>query len=113
MKSVEYIIQTTDVFDAWLASLMRSNRELAHRVPQRMRRMSMGNRGDVKSLGCRVFEARIFSTPALRLYFTQVDGCVVVLLCGGGKENQQKDIDIAKHLAKQLFEEMKNEFENL
>ncbi len=60
MESAEYIVQTTDIFDAWLATLMRSNRELAHRVTQRMRRMSMGNLGDVKSLGCRVYEARIF-----------------------------------------------------
>ena len=113
IESVEYIIQTTDVFDVWLASLMRSHRELGHRVTQRMRRMSMGNLGDVKSLGDRVFEARIFSTPALRLYFTQMDGFVVILLCGGEKGNQQKDIDKAKHLAKQMFEEMKYEVEDL
>lgn len=111
MESAKYVIQTTDVFDMWLASLMRSNASLGHRVTQRMRRMSMGNFGDVKNLGSRVCEARIFSTPALRLYFTQSDGCVVILLCGGGKENQQKDIDKAKWLAKQLFEEMKNEVE--
>ena len=113
IESVEYIIQTTEVFDVWLASLMRSNRALGHRITQRIRRMSMGNLGDIKSLGERVFEARIFSTPTLRLYFTQMDGFVVILLCGGGKGSQQKDIDKAKHIAKQLFEEMKYELENL
>lgn len=113
MESTEYVVQTTEVFDAWLDSLMHSDCALAHRVTQRMKRMSMGNLGDIKSLGCRVYEARIFSTPALRLYFTQKDGFVVILLCGGGKGSQQKDIDKAKRLAKQLFEGMKNEAEDI
>ena len=62
----------------------------------------MGNLGDVKSVGGLVSEARIFSTPALRLYFTIVDGTVVALLCGGDTNDQQKDIEKAQAIAAQL-----------
>ncbi len=71
--------------------------------------MSMGNLGDVKSVGGKVSEARIFSTPALRLYFTVVDQIVIILLCGGDKSSQQSDIEKAQNLAAQIFEDMKNE----
>lgn len=113
MESFKYLLQTTDIFDTWLDSLMTSNRALGQRVVQRMRRMSLGNLGDVKSVGDRVYEARIFSTPALRLYYIQLDGIVIVLLCGGGKDNQQKDISNAKRLATELLEELKNEANQL
>ena len=71
--------------------------------------MSMGNLGDVKSVGGKVSEARVFSTPALRLYFTVVDQIVIILLCGGDKSSQQSDIEKAQNLAAQIFEDMKNE----
>ena len=71
--------------------------------------MSMGNLGDVKSVGGRVSEARIFSTPAVRLYFTIVNGIVIILLYGGGKSDQQADIEKAQQLATQLFEEVGDE----
>ncbi len=71
--------------------------------------MSMGNLGDVKSVGGRVSEARIFSTPAVRLYFTIVNGIVIILLYGGGKSDHQADIEKAQQLATQLFEEVGDE----
>lgn len=61
------IIKKTEIFDEWLNTLRQKNRMLSQRVSQRIRRMSMGNLGDVKSVGGKVSEARIFSTPALRL----------------------------------------------
>lgn len=99
-----YAIKTTEIFDNWLNQLIKKNRPLSHRVTQRIRRMTTGNLGDIKSVGGRVSEARIFSSPALRLYFTILDGVVVVLLCGGDKSTQQADIEKAQHLAAQLFE---------
>lgn len=63
-----------------------------------------GNLGDVKSVGGKVSEARIFSSPAVRLYFTILDGVVIILLCGGGKSDQPADIARAHELAAQLLE---------
>lgn len=76
---------------------------------QRIKRMAMGNLGDVKAVGGKVSEARIFSRPAVRLYFTKLDGMVIILLCGGVKNDQQADNAKAQQLAAQLFEELRNE----
>ena len=104
-----YIVQTTEEFDDWLSRLRKSDFQLSHRVSQRIKRMAMGNLGDVKAVGGKVSEARLFSRPAVRLYFTMLDGIVIILLCGGGKDDQQADIAKAQLLATQLFEEMRNE----
>lgn len=104
-----YVVKTTEEFDCWLQQLRKKNLSLSHRVVQRMKRMSMGNLGDVKSVGGKVFEARIFSSPAVRLYFTEIDGIVIVLLYGGGKGSQQADIEKAQQLATQLFDEVRDE----
>ena len=101
-----YVIQTTETFESWLRELRSRNRLLSHRVIQRLKRLAMGNLGDVKNVGGKVSEARIFSTPALRLYFTVINGVVIVLLCGGDKSDQQGDIEKAKQLAATLFEEL-------
>lgn len=71
--------------------------------------MAMGNLGDVKAVAGKVSEARIFSRPAVRLYFTMLDSIVIILLCGGGKNEQQADIANAQQLAAHLFEEVRNE----
>ena len=102
-----YVVKTTNEFNDWLIQLRKKNHPLSHRVVQRIKRMSMGNLGDVKSVGGKVFEARIFSTP--RLYFAMVNGIVIVLLYGGGKNDQQADIEKAQQLATQFFEEVRDE----
>jgi len=106
-ETVQFVVRTTEEFDAWLQTLRAKNKPLSHRVTQRMKRMSMGNLGDVKAVGGRVSEARIFSTPALRLYFTTMNQIVIVLLCGGDKSDQQGDIEKAQQIAARLFEEEK------
>lgn len=103
------IVKTTEEFDDWLNRLRKNDFQLSHRVVQRVKRMAMGNLGDVKAVGGKVSEARIFSRPAVRLYFTMLDGIVIILLCGGGKNDQQADIAKAQQLAAQLFEEVRNE----
>lgn len=82
---------------------------VVHRVVQRVKRMAIGNFDDVKAVAGKVSEARIFSRPAVRLYFTMLDGIVIILLCGGGKNDQKADIAKAQQLATQLFEEVRNE----
>lgn len=104
-----YVVKKTEEFDDWLNRLHEKDFPLFHRVVQRVKRMEMGNLGDVKAVGGKVSEARIFSRPAVRLYFTMLDGILIILLCGGGKNDQQADIDKAQQLAAQLFEEVRNE----
>lgn len=104
-----YAVKTTETFDGWLERLRKKDLLLSHRVVQRIKRMEMGNLGDVKSVGGKVSEARIFSNPAVRLYFTILDGVVIILLCGGGKSDQPADIARARELAAQLFEEISDE----
>lgn len=104
-----YSIKITEEFDDWLKRLRKNDLPLSHRVVQRIKRMSEGNLGDVKSVGGKVSEARLFTRPAVRLYFTIVDGIVIFLLCGGGKNDQQADIAKAQQLAAQIFDEVRNE----
>ena len=104
-----YEIEMTEVFDEWLKKLRITNRELHHRVSQRLYRMSFGNLGDVKSVGERVLEARIFSTPAIRLYFIVHKEQIIVLLSGGKKDTQDNDIKLAKKLASTFWKGIKNE----
>ena len=62
----------------------------------------MGNAGDVKSVGDRVSELRVDFGPGYRVYFTRKRGVIVILLCGGDKSSQSRDIVRAKAIAKEL-----------
>lgn len=104
-----YVVRLTEEFALWLSELGKKNKILEQRVTQRIRRMSMGNFGDAKSLGGGVSEARIFSTPALRLYFLVTERVVIVFLWGGDKSNQQKDIERARQFAALIYERGSNE----
>ena len=65
-------------------------------VDKRLDRIELGNLGDVKSVGDGVYEARIHYGPGIRIYFSMQDRKVVVLLAGGTKRTQQKDIKMAR-----------------
>jgi putative addiction module killer protein len=88
----------TDQFDSWLDGL-RDVQGRA-RVLARVRRLSLGNPGDVKPVGEGLSEMRIDYGPGYRVYFLQ-RGPVVVLLCGGDKSSQKRDIALAKEIAAQ------------
>lgn len=97
-----------DEFADWLSTL-RDSRGKA-KIVIRVKQMEAGNLGDVKSVGDGVSEARIHYGPGYRLYFIEDGKVIIVLLCGGDKSSQKKDIKRAKELAKQ-WEEQKNESE--
>ena len=84
-------------FDAWLSGL-RDVRAKA-RINARITRMQTGNLGDVKTLGDGLHEARIFYGPGYRLYFIQQGQALIVLLSGGDKGSQRRDIEKARGLA--------------
>ena len=64
--------------------------------------MELGNFGDIKPVGEGVSELRITYGPGYRLYFVQQGREVVILLCGGDKSSQRRDIAAAKQMAKEV-----------
>jgi putative addiction module killer protein len=95
-------IQQTETYAKWFASLR--DRVARARIDIRIRRLSLGNAGDTKPVGEGVSELRIDHGPGYRLYFVRRGEVVIVLLAGGDKSTQDKDIRTAKALAKDLKE---------
>ena len=93
-------IRQTAVFTSWLEGL-RDRRALA-RINARIRRLSIGNPGDVKPVGDGVSEMRIDSGPGYRVYFVRRGEDVIVLLAGGDKGSQSRDIAAARELARRV-----------
>ena len=93
-------VQKTDTFANWIDSL-RDQRAVAA-ILRRIARMERGLFGDVEPVGEGVSELRIDQGPGYRVYFIKTGKTVVVLLCGGDKSTQKKDIKAAKALAKNL-----------
>jgi putative addiction module killer protein len=91
--------QTAD-FTKWLGGLRDRNARAT--ILTRIRRMEMGNPGDVKPVGDGVSEMRIPHGPGYRLYFANIGGVVAILLCGGDKSSQRRDIAKAKKMAKEI-----------
>ena len=100
---MSYTVFQTDEFSQWLNSL--SDKVIYHREVQRIRRMEIGNLGDVKSVGDKVSEARIFANPEIRIYFTVRGLEIVILLCGGFKNTQTADIKRVQQLAKEISDD--------
>jgi putative addiction module killer protein len=93
-------IQETDHFAKWLVNL-RDLRAKA-RILARLDTVRVGSLGDVKSLGGGVSEMRIDVGPGYRVYFTRRQRVVVILLCGGDKSTQARDVAGAKRMAEQI-----------
>jgi putative addiction module killer protein len=87
-------------FTNWLRAL-GDNRARA-KIAARVRRLQLGNPGDVEPVGGGVSELRIHYGPGYRVYFVQHGNVVIVLLCGGDKRGQRKDIKAAIALANNL-----------
>ena len=92
----------TSSFDRWLRQL-RDIRAKA-RIEARIRRLSLGNPVDVKPVGDGISELRIDYGPGYRVYFMAKGPIIVVLLCGGDKGSQSRDIELAKSIALQWKE---------
>ncbi|MCK5913781.1 MAG: type II toxin-antitoxin system RelE/ParE family toxin [Desulfuromusa sp.] len=87
----------SETFDSWFKGLR--DKRAAARINARLRRVSLGNLGDIAPVGDGVSEMRIFYGPGYRIYFVQEGQMLIVLLCGGDKSTQKKDIKHAKKLA--------------
>jgi putative addiction module killer protein len=93
-------IRQTEGYFQWFKSL--NDREARGRIDARIRRLSLGNLGDVKPVGEGVSELRIDYGPGYRVYFVKRGQTLVVLLAGGDKKTQDRDIKKALELAREL-----------
>ena len=93
-------IRKTELFAKWIDGLQDTRARA--RILVRIERLSAGNPGDVKPVGQGVSELRIDYGPGYRVYYTQRRRSIVILLAGGEKRTQDKDVKTALRLAKNL-----------
>ena len=98
-----YEIKSTKTFSHWIKKLKDMKGRIA--VARRIERMEHGNFGDVKSVGTSISELRIQTGPGYRIYFTKREERIIILLVGGDKSTQSKDIEKAKKLLKEIDNE--------
>ncbi len=87
-------------YTEWTQRLRDRRAKLA--IERRIRRVELGNLGDAKSIGDGVSEMKIDLGPGYRLYFAKSGKTIIVLLCGGDKSTQRRDITKAKQIAKEI-----------
>ena len=95
-----FIVKTLPAFDTWLDGL--KDRVARLRLSRRLDRVQRGNLGDVKPVGDGIFEMREFFGPGWRMYYAEKGDTLIIMLGGGDKGSQQKDIAKAKQLYAQL-----------
>jgi len=91
-------VRQTETYKKWFKTL--KDRKARARIDIRIKRISLGNLGDVKSIGNGVFELRIDYGPGYRVYFVERNRIRIILLAGGKKSTQNKDIKKAQELAR-------------
>ncbi len=93
-------VRQTAIFEAWLVALRdKVGRAI---ILRRIARVAGGNLGDVKSVGGGVSELRVDHGPGYRIYFLRKEKTLIILLCGGDKSSQARDINSAKEMAQEL-----------
>lgn len=90
---------------SWLNKLDVKTRS---RINLRLVRLEYGSYGDYKSLGNKLFELRFFFANGYRVYFVKHNNKIIVLLCAGSKDTQNKDIILAKDLLEEFKKEVRN-----
>jgi len=93
----------TEEFDAWLSAL--KDKVGRARIAHRIRSAEHGNFGDCESVGERVYEMRIHVGPGYRAYYTRRGEVIYLLLLGGDKSSQKRDIKRAIEMARALDKE--------
>jgi putative addiction module killer protein len=99
-----YTVQQTQEFQDWLDDLKDVRAQV--RIAARIRLAEAGNLGDWKSVGGEVSEMRVDVGPGYRLYFTRRGNIVIIMLAGGDKSTQTRDIKRAQKLLKALENEL-------
>ena len=94
-----YTVLQTEAFEAWVDGL---DKPVQARVAMRLRRAELGNLGDYKLVGDGVSEMRLDFGPGYRLYFAHRGTVVIIMLGGGDKATQKRDLARAKKLAAKI-----------
>ena len=97
------IVQHTEEFQGWLDELADQKAQV--RIVARLRQAESGNLGDWAPVGGQVSEMRVHVGPGYRLYFTRRGGVLIIMLAGGDKSTQARDIKRAHRIAAELGEE--------
>ena len=94
-----FTILRSATFDRWLGRLR--DRQAVNRIVARLLAAEDGHLGDVRSVGSGVSEMRIQIGPGYRIYFITRGAELIILLCGGDKDSQRRDIERAKRMARE------------
>ena len=93
-------IRTTANYDRWFSGLR--DRKARGRIDVRLRRLADGDPGDFRAVGSGVLELRISYGPGYRIYYAERGEMLIILLAGGSKRTQERDIRMARELAQAL-----------
>jgi putative addiction module killer protein len=93
-------LEKTDEYEAWFEAL--TDRQVKTRIQVRVDRLQHGNPGDVAPVSEGVSELRLHFGSGWRVYYTERNSSLVILLAGGSKSSQAKDIKLALQLAQNL-----------
>ena len=102
MDDAAFEVRQTDEYARWFAGLR--DRRAKTRIDLRIRRLALGNPGDVRNIGGRVSEVRIDYGPGYRIYFVRKGQSMIVLVGGGDTGSQARDIEKARRTARALAE---------
>ena len=95
-----YRLRQTETFADWLGGLRDAKAKA--RILARLESARLGNLGDTRTVGGGVREMRVHVGPGYRVYFAQRQGAVLLLLCGGAKSSQSRDIERARRILAEL-----------
>lgn len=106
-KGQRFEVRVTEVFESWLDGLR--DRQSRARMLNQLRRLGDGNFGNAKPVGNGVHELRMDFGPGYRAYFINRNDRLILLLCGGDKSSQKRDIALAREMAKGDFDGIQDE----
>jgi putative addiction module killer protein len=93
-------VEATNIFKDWVTNL--KNIETQSIIANHISRIAAGNMGKIRNIGGKVFEKKIYYGAGYRLYFIKRGDRLILLLCGGDKSTQNKDIRLAHKLVKEM-----------
>jgi len=97
---MKYELSSSIKFNKWFSNIKDS--AIKHKILARLARVENGNFGDCKLISQNLFELRFFFSSGLRIYYTIKNNQIILLLIGGDKSSQSKDISNAKQLLSEL-----------
>jgi len=95
------VVREAPEFTQWLSEL--ADDTARKRIAGRIARVQVGLFGDAKPVGGKIFELRVNHGPGYRVYFVRRGRVVVILLCGGAKGSQRRDIERARMIAERMI----------